>query len=1243
MDRLIPEILEKIFKYIYDPNEDRFYTEDRTCLHSCLLVNRYWCKVSVPILWKWVLNDYGNIYERQAKVYTLLKCCDENSRLNLIDNGIDLPFSIMEVPIFQYASFIEILDYGKLVNSISEWLETLPQLPAESLTLVLRATLKLFVKESKITSFQAWPLRFPTDLIHLILVEKGIENLFLNVRNLLINTHVRCDRWLSAPVKVCRKIEKLTISIPGQAIPYLGSKSFTEPSPYYMKESSQMSSLIQHQKSLQKLKLNEGLGFSVIINTSLPSVKDSLTKLSFKSVDFGGCDPWYGICTLHMLEVFKCKNCKGLTVKMIEPLVNCTNDEFKRVKRMALDWNTDEAINAKEEVEAKKLVEELKSSLEKISDDIVDSPFNDDDSNSSSSNRDDSTFDGGCGTFGVIQEIKEFIDDSTDVTDVSDVITTVEQGKNEEGNFEVNATDKKDEIGESSIKENINKVARLNVIGEHNKVNNINVAKDTNTALCADFTGIYNERGNTTITGNNKSFLCSKMTGIHNEIGNYTETKDNTSKLCSNISGVHNREQNTTKTGNNKSTLCSDITLIRNEFKNTTITGDNDSTLCSNISGMHNEIQNSTKSGDSKSKLCSNITLMHNEVGTIKKTKNSKSTLCSEVTELHNEIGNIKESGDSEATLCSRVTGMHNKILNFTSSGDQKSKGCSDVTLVKNEFLNFEKKGKQSSKVTFSGAGTGASALNVRVSDPSFGFDFGVSGQASFLNVDIGTRFQLGLGFGLDNRNKCGDEKGGSGDGTEGGGDEGGSGGGSGGDYNGYDNDIPYERNQGDETDGGDHFGENANGNDNNGPYERNQGGERGSGGHFGGDFNGYDNNNSPDERNQGGGGYFGGDFNGYDNSSPYDRNQGGERGNGDHFGRDSNVYDNNNSYERIQGGSGGTFGGYNNEYDNTDSFEQGRGGFSDNEDHDTRNESGYNEQNEGTLSDGYDHYLIASNGSRSIYSNGGSTGNQDANSNNVGNEQSNVHSLPNNSPYSYDINQNPTQKVHGSQNFTGTGSHANNVTNSTVSTNKTSGGVTKGGNNTTSTKIASSVDNNNNENTESPLSSIFGNENGVKNSQQKQTPFQRELENTFRQSPRLLTAFRTSLSSNSTSDSSNSSSNQANKTSDSNSKPSIKEIDIRERIKLRVRQTEEAAKRKKQSQEEGWNSTINSTSGDSKSSIADNPTSQKKLDDEDEEDSEAPKPCKNHSPSVRCFRCLVGAKGKKVKRVSGNVYGFSN
>ncbi|CAB4419096.1 unnamed protein product [Rhizophagus irregularis] len=336
MNNLIPEILKVIFKYLYDPNADSCYIADRNHLYSCLLVNRYWCKVSVPILWSRALNYYGSIHERQTKILSLLKCLDQKSRNNLINNGITFPFSFDEVTIFQYTSYIEVLDYGKLINLVEDWLNTLQKLPAESLSLVLRSILKLLVKETKIKSFKTWPVKYSTDLTHLILVEKDIENLFLDVRDLLIITNIRLDRWLEPLIKICRKIKKLTIRIPGQTI---------STHSHYIVESAQMSLLIQHQQTLQKLKIFEGLGSSIIINKTLPLVNNSLNKLVFKYVNFEACDPWYGIRTLHMLQVFKCRNCKGLTVEMVKPLIECTKEDFKMIKKVDVDWNTCKEAN----------------------------------------------------------------------------------------------------------------------------------------------------------------------------------------------------------------------------------------------------------------------------------------------------------------------------------------------------------------------------------------------------------------------------------------------------------------------------------------------------------------------------------------------------------------------------------------------------------------------------------------------------------------------------------------------------------------------------------------------------------------------------------------------------------------------------------------------------------------------------------------------------------------------------------
>lgn len=59
----------------------------------------------------------------------------------------------------------------------------------------------------------------------------------------------------------------------------------------------------------------------------------------------------------------------------------------------------------------------------------------------------------------------------------------------------------------------------------------------------------------------------------------------------------------------------------------------------------------------------------------------------------------------------------------------------------------YETKGQSgfSDNVTLSGV----SAFNVSVSKPSLGISVGGSGQSSFLNLDLGTRLQLGIGFGF--------------------------------------------------------------------------------------------------------------------------------------------------------------------------------------------------------------------------------------------------------------------------------------------------------------------------------------------------------------------------------------------------------------------------------------------------------------------------------------------------------------
>ncbi|PKC62731.1 hypothetical protein RhiirA1_464753 [Rhizophagus irregularis] len=69
-----------------------FLEEDKATLHSCLLVSRLWCRISVEILWRNIWNfKWFNLAEI---IRTLIICLPKESKDFLINNGItSIPIS----------------------------------------------------------------------------------------------------------------------------------------------------------------------------------------------------------------------------------------------------------------------------------------------------------------------------------------------------------------------------------------------------------------------------------------------------------------------------------------------------------------------------------------------------------------------------------------------------------------------------------------------------------------------------------------------------------------------------------------------------------------------------------------------------------------------------------------------------------------------------------------------------------------------------------------------------------------------------------------------------------------------------------------------------------------------------------------------------------------------------------------------------------------------------------------------
>ncbi|GES91736.1 hypothetical protein GLOIN_2v1876445 [Rhizophagus clarus] len=97
MTQLFADCISEILEYL---------ERDKPTLHSCLLVNHLWCKISVKILWRTVWNF------NSCNFSVLIACLPDESKEILLKNGINISAPTSKPPMFNYASFCKVLsDY----------------------------------------------------------------------------------------------------------------------------------------------------------------------------------------------------------------------------------------------------------------------------------------------------------------------------------------------------------------------------------------------------------------------------------------------------------------------------------------------------------------------------------------------------------------------------------------------------------------------------------------------------------------------------------------------------------------------------------------------------------------------------------------------------------------------------------------------------------------------------------------------------------------------------------------------------------------------------------------------------------------------------------------------------------------------------------------------------------------------------------------------------------------------------
>jgi hypothetical protein len=90
---------------------------DTKSLHSCMIVNRTWCHLTVPILWRAPFKE-----RRSSLITTFIRCLDNTSKEKLkLFKGF--PLEALKKPTFDYMYYLRELHYPTLFDSVKSWCE----------------------------------------------------------------------------------------------------------------------------------------------------------------------------------------------------------------------------------------------------------------------------------------------------------------------------------------------------------------------------------------------------------------------------------------------------------------------------------------------------------------------------------------------------------------------------------------------------------------------------------------------------------------------------------------------------------------------------------------------------------------------------------------------------------------------------------------------------------------------------------------------------------------------------------------------------------------------------------------------------------------------------------------------------------------------------------------------------------------------------------------------------------------
>jgi hypothetical protein len=350
---LSPECLGIIFEYV-----------EKGALYSCLLVNRSWCKVAIPILWKNPFKLSNDLSLESSKIIqNYLICLNRKSKQYLYNNGVILSKEFLTSPplMFDYPSYLKELKFSDLYNGVTNWFSNIigGNLTDEQQTLFLKILIteqlfKLFMNQcTKIELLSLSDIPYETTM-PLLPFLTGDDTCFSMLKKFhCVSKHKNKSEIFRAISQVSEFIEILEVGGVDQDM-----------------EVKALGVLIKSQKRLKSFKYtwDHQTKLQIVLSETLYILKTqakSLKSIEFEYCNFQHCESMESLILLENLEYLQFIHCIYIGDKMKSLTLKKTN--FTNLKYLGFYTNYIESprcwVNP-DDVAA--LIENCHNSLEQV-------------------------------------------------------------------------------------------------------------------------------------------------------------------------------------------------------------------------------------------------------------------------------------------------------------------------------------------------------------------------------------------------------------------------------------------------------------------------------------------------------------------------------------------------------------------------------------------------------------------------------------------------------------------------------------------------------------------------------------------------------------------------------------------------------------------------------------------------------------------------------------------------------------